>query len=253
MTENKTRRQRRTKASILEVLDRAAKEEIMQNGFSSALVTGIIKRANIEPQVFYNRYKDIWDFYEAFVRKYDFCLNDLLNKISDPIISREGVAKLLKEMMRGVNSDPILLELIRWELNDANKTTKRSATLRELNFQPLTQGFQRSFKGSGVDISGIITLMIGGIYYLSLHKKLSPFYGIDLNTEEGLAKADRVIDQLTDFVFEANERKKRDAEIAERLRTMGVSDEIIAKAIAPSDIGGDALRSKSDTSLTAQA
>ena len=69
MTEPKPRRQRRTKANIVAAIQQAAEDEILENGFTSSLVTGIIKRARIEPQVFYNRYRDLDEFYDAYVKK----------------------------------------------------------------------------------------------------------------------------------------------------------------------------------------
>lgn len=231
MTENKQRRSRRTKASIVASIEQAACDEIAANGFTASLVTNIIKKANIEPQVFYNRYKDINDFYDAFVRKYDYCLNDTLEAVHHPIVSKEGLTSLLKAIMHTVNEDPIALELVRWEVCNKNKTTKRTSTLRELNFQPLIQGFTRSFKGSDVDITGIISLIVGGVYYLLMRKRLSPFYGIDLNTDDGVERVGSVIEYLVALVFDAVNYDRREAEIIERLRACGVREDIIAKAM----------------------
>lgn len=234
MTENKTRRKRRTKANIVASIESAAITEITQNGFVASLVTNIIKSAKIEPQVFYNRYKDINDFYDAFVRRYDASLQDLLQEIGDPIISKQGVSSMLKSMLRSINEDPVTLELLRWELSEKNKTTSRTSLLRELNFQPVVQGFWRTFKGSGIDIVGIFTILVGGIYYISLHKKLSPFYGIDVNTSEGREQIEHVLEHLVALVFDAKNHTRRELEIADRLRACGVREDIIAKAIGPS-------------------
>ena len=81
MTEPKPRRQRRTKANIVAAIQQAAEDEILENGFTSSLVTGIIKRARIEPQVFYNRYRDLDEFYDAYVKKYDYWLSELFKQV----------------------------------------------------------------------------------------------------------------------------------------------------------------------------
>ena len=66
------KRYRRTKADIAEDIRKAAVDQILKNGFSSSLVTEIIKKAKIEPPVFYNRYKDLDEFFSEFVKSCDY-------------------------------------------------------------------------------------------------------------------------------------------------------------------------------------
>ena len=67
--EMKSRRPRRSKADIEAAIQRAAVAQIKKKGFSLALVTDIVKRAKIEPVVFYNRYKNLDEFYDKFVNQ----------------------------------------------------------------------------------------------------------------------------------------------------------------------------------------
>ena len=57
MSTEKATRYRRTKADITEDIRKAAVDQVMKRGFSASLVTEIIKKAKIEPPVFYHRYK----------------------------------------------------------------------------------------------------------------------------------------------------------------------------------------------------
>ena len=66
--EVKARRPRRSKADIEDAIHKAAVSQIKKKGFSLALVTDIVKRAKIEPVVFYNRYKNLDEFYDTFVK-----------------------------------------------------------------------------------------------------------------------------------------------------------------------------------------
>ena len=65
-------------------------------------------------------------------------------------------------------------ELLKWEICDENTITKRTAQMREFNTMPLVRRFQRVFAESDVKIGSLSALLIGGVYYLILHKKLSP-------------------------------------------------------------------------------
>ena len=72
MSTEKPTRYRRTKADITEDIRKAAVDQVMKRGFSLSLVTEIIKKAKIEPPVFYHRYKDLNEFYSEFVKGYDY-------------------------------------------------------------------------------------------------------------------------------------------------------------------------------------
>ena len=83
MNDTKTRRPRRSKADIEAAIQRAAIAQIKKKGFSLALVTDIVKRAKIEPIVFYNRYKNLDEFYDKFVKKYDYWLSNKEHGLAD--------------------------------------------------------------------------------------------------------------------------------------------------------------------------
>ena len=59
---------RRTKATIIEDIRKAAVESVLKRGFSGSLVSEIIKKAKVEPVVFYNRYQNLEEFFSEFVK-----------------------------------------------------------------------------------------------------------------------------------------------------------------------------------------
>ena len=65
-------RNRRKKADLNSHLLEAAQEMIKEVGFSDTTVVGIASKANIQASVFYNRFKDLDDFFEKLVREYDY-------------------------------------------------------------------------------------------------------------------------------------------------------------------------------------
>ena len=97
--EVKTRRPRRSKADIEEAINKAAVAQIKKKGFSLALVTDIVKRAKIEPIVFYNRYKNLDEFYDEFVKNYDYWLSDLVRDSMEEIGSEEGYSNILEKLL----------------------------------------------------------------------------------------------------------------------------------------------------------
>ncbi len=231
MTEPKPRRQRRTKANIVAAIQQAAEDEILENGFTSSLVTGIIKRARIEPQVFYNRYRDLDEFYDAYVKKYDYWLSELFKKVEAKLVSEEGMTQLLSEFVSQVASDDMMREIIRWEIAQKNATTLRTSALRELHATPVTKGYIKEFENTGTDIMAVMALVIGGVYYIALHQKIGPFYGVDLTNEEGRRRLQDVLSRFVRRLYDIRRETDQKAEIAGRLRERGVAEDIIAACV----------------------
>ena len=71
----------------------------------------------------------------------------------------------------------------------------------ELYTLPLCQKFSNIFSNTDIDIVTISALIIGGIYYLILHDKLSTFSGIDLKKESDKQKVIKAISKLSDILF----------------------------------------------------
>lgn len=221
----KSRRPKRTKAQIDDCIKEAAIAEIVENGFSDSILYGIIRRAKIEPVVFYNRYKSLDVFYDEFVKSKDYWFNDLLKVIDAPRFSSEELVKILNSLVDSLDKDSIMLELLRWEVANENPTTRRSAALREFHTLPLAKDYENVFKNTNIDMLSLCALIIGGIYYLSLHKNLSPFSGIDINTEDGKARIKKAIDSFVKMLFEMKDAELRERQIRVRMKEKGLSEE----------------------------
>lgn len=235
---NKPKRYRRTKADIERSIDKAAKDIILRKGFSGVTVLDIIKRAKIEPITFYTRYRNLEEFFDSFVREYDYWFSEMTRISSEEKqVTSEGYNEIVRRLFDNLKDDSIMMELLRWEVNECNSVTRRTAMNRELHTLPLASAYEKLFDGTGVDFVAISSLLIAGIYYLSLHRKCSPFCGIDVSTEEGCARIQRALTQLSDILFrkkEADDQPSCDrmARIAERMRQKGLSEEDIAYCLA---------------------
>lgn len=223
----KGRRPKRTKAQIDDCINQAAVAEIVEKGFSDTILYGIIKRAKIEPIVFYNRYKSLELFYDEFVKSKDYWFVDLLKEIDEPQLSKDELTKILVSLVDALDKDSVMLELLRWEVASENPTTRRSVALREFHTLPLAKDYENLFKNAGIDMLSLCALVIGGIYYLELHKNLSPFSGIDLKTEEGKTRIKEALDSFVKILFDLKDEKIRQERLRLRMREKGLSDEDI--------------------------
>ena len=223
----KGRRPKRTKAQIDDCINHAAVAEIVEKGFSDTILYGIIKRAKIEPIVFYNRYKSLELFYDEFVKSKDYWFVDLLKEIDEPQLSKDELTKILVSLIDALDKDSVMLELLRWEVASENPTTRRSAALREFHTLPLAKDYENLFKNTEVDMLSLCALVIGGIYYLELHKNLSPFSGIDLKTEEGKNRIKVALSSFVNILFDLKDEKLRREQVRLRMKERGLSDEDI--------------------------
>lgn len=203
--EVKTRRPRRSKADIEEAINKAAVAQIKKKGFSLALVTDIVKRAKIEPIVFYNRYKNLDEFYDEFVKNYDYWLSDLVRDSMEEIGSEEGYSNILEKLLTNLMQEEIMTELLRWEIAEGNHITERTSRLREFHAIELINSYSELYHRENFDIPAITAILVAGIYYLVLHKDRSTFAGIDINTIPGKRRMLRAIRNISSLMFREEE------------------------------------------------
>lgn len=192
---------RRTKATIIEDIRKAAVESVLKRGFSGSLVSEIIKKAKIEPVVFYNRYQNLEEFFSEFVKGYDYWFSDVAKEANKRETSYDQFIALIEGLQECMIEKSVMQELIRWEIAEGNDITKRTASIREMFTIPLAEKYDDLFKNSGIDFVAIATIIVSGLYYLYLHKDRSTFCNIDMNTEKGRDRINQAIKFLSELLF----------------------------------------------------
>ena len=192
---------RRTKATIIEDIRKAAVESGLKRGFSGSLVSEIIKKAKVEPVVFYNRYHNLEEFFSEFVKGYDYWFSDVAKEANKQEKPYDQFIALIEGLQECLIEKSVMQELIRWEIAEGNDITKRTASIREMFTLPLVEKYDDLFKNSGIDFVAIATIIVSGLYYLYLHKDRSTFCNIDMNTEEGRNRINQAIKFLSELLF----------------------------------------------------
>lgn len=210
--EVKARRPRRSKADIEDAIHKAAVSQIKKKGFSQALVTDIVKRAKIEPVVFYNRYKNLDEFYDTFVKDYDYWLSDLVRDSIENIDSEEAYSNVIEKILNNLLSDDIMTELLRWEVAEGNNITERTARLRTMHAVDIFRNYEEKHAGIGIDVTAVSALLVAGIYYKLLHKDRSSMIGIDINQAAGKRRIVNVIREISRLIFQDKENRQTGAD-----------------------------------------
>jgi len=198
----KKKRKRRTKEEVVQDIMSAANNIIAEKGFLGLTATGLMKDSDIEPVQFYKRYSDLAEFIDDYVKKYDYWFSDVTKLQVDDESYREEYKQILSNLFLSLLDNKVMQQLLSWELSVNNETSRRTAGMREFHTLPLAERFDKMFEKSDVDIVALSSLIIGGIYYLTLHKNLANFSGIDVNTESGRERILKAIRFLGDLFFE---------------------------------------------------
>ena len=232
MSTEKATRYRRTKADITEDIRKAAVNQILKRGFSASLVTEIIKKAKIEPPVFYHRYKDLDEFFSEFVKGYDYWFSDIADKaMKSSDNPKDKFVALMDGLQEALKEKSVMQELLRWEVAEGNDTTKRTAMLREAFTLPIAEKYKALFENTCVDFVALASLLIGGLYYMNLHKERSKFCGIDMQQEEDIERMNKAIRTFAEIMFSFLEPRDTKQDVAERMRAKGIDEQTIKECL----------------------
>lgn len=239
----------RSKRRTNEQLDMDAisklEELVIEYGFGNINLRTFIKAAGIEPHVFYRRYKSMDNLYDILVKQYDFWLN---NTINIPSLSTLGPKKFfsetLKRLFRDLAENGIMQKLLLYEMTVANDTTKRAAATRDIMNLNLITFYEHLFEPVKINIKSVVAILIGGIYYLILHKDCAKICMIDFGSREGEKAFSEGVDFLTDVIFDKLEVYGKNKEAVRLMLSDGVSEAKICKYLGITKNDLKILRSK---------
>lgn len=197
----KQRRKRRTSKDIEEAIIKSATELIAEGGFNNLTITGIIRKAEIEPLQFYKRYKGLDNFIDEYVKKFDYWFSNITKTDNKNIQISTEYNQILCSLLESLWDNKIMQELLRWEISTKNSLSRRTAQLREFYTLPLCKYFEKAFSDTDIDIVAISALIVGGIYYLILHNELSDFSSINLQREQDRERVIKAIKKISEILF----------------------------------------------------
>lgn len=222
----KQRRPRRTNQELEKDILEATKLEIEKNGFMNLTIVGIAKRANLEPSVFYKRYKDLKALLELYIDKYDYWHTELLSSFQNvsSVDYEVYTEKVFTQMTDYLHNDKSMQELILWELTHDNSITRRSNKMREESTTYLVDTLDRYFKEKeiSIDFRAFSAILLSSVYFLIIHKGKSTFCGIDFSTHKGRELLKDTMTKLVQKVFEEKQLQENTMAIASKMKSKGI-------------------------------
>lgn len=224
----KAKRVRRTKIALEKDIMDAAKEVIEEFGFENTTASAIVQRAGIEPNVFYKRFENLGSLFEQFTQRYDYWLSDVMDIDSEHDDYGKFYHEIMMELARSLYRNKSMQKLLIWEVSDNNPITRRTAGLRESHSKILREKLEDIFRDSDIDIDVFTALLVGGIYYVILHRNVSTFCGVDFSSKEGKERFLATIKNVAIKIFENRLPSPGVLEIAKRMKNNGIDGQTIS-------------------------
>lgn len=228
--EEKTRRPRRTFASIENDIMEATKELIEENGISNLTLRSIAKKAKIEASVFYNRYNGLHDLLERFIERYDYWYSDIVKSFDNirPEDYKQYFGEIFISLIKSLHENKSMQQILLWELMEDNNITRHTNKMREDYTKKMVNTLEESTKNNGSDVNAkvIASILLSSIYFLIIHKGKATFCGIDFSKEDGQDLLADTIKKISSWLFSKN---KDILEVATKMKEKGIDMDTIAE------------------------
>lgn len=204
---DKERTKRRLIATVGKVLQKYT--------YAGLTITNIAKESGLNPKLIYLYFGNLDGLIEAYILEKDFWAGKLRSHILDLAenptpIGAADANDLFQLHFEAFLKDRSLQRVIHWEMGVKNKLLRKIADERENVTKGPLELIAHQFEGSDVDIQATSAIILGGIYYLTLHAKNngSTVSGIDINEDEGRQRIERTMQRLIFRDFEDAKKKK---------------------------------------------
>ncbi len=208
MTSEKKTRIRRTRDVIDNQLMSAVCRVINEIGFSQLGINSVSEEAKVEKAYIYRNFDNFDNLLERYFIRNDFWERFIVQKACNEHGSdmKDMFIFFLTELYKTMDQSREFESIARWEIAEPTPYILRHAKRRELENQELLKRNVEYFKNSGIDIEAVYALLIGGIYFLSMHKGVSTFCNIDFTSREGKKRMSNVLEQLADLIFDKKDK-----------------------------------------------
>ncbi len=193
----------RDKSRTMARMVSAVGKVLQKKGYTGLDAPSIAKAAGVDKKLVWTYFGGLDNLVEEYISKRDFWKSiskEQIKKITETpeLINQNDINKILQGQLDTLLKDKVLQKIIHWELGEKSKTLRKIADKREEMGEGLFSIIDKQFENSNVDIRANLALLIGGIYYLTLHGKNngSLFCGIDINNDKGKERISKAIKDI---------------------------------------------------------
>ncbi|NQD70714.1 TetR/AcrR family transcriptional regulator [Sphingobacterium shayense] len=171
--------------------------------YSGLTITNIAKESGLNPKLIYLYFGNLDGLIQQYILEKDFwspkSRTQLAELVEAPhLIGATETNEVFQGQFDTFLKDKTIQRIIHWEMGMKNKLLRKVADDREELGEHLLSSLDSKFKGSDVDIRATLAIILGGIYYLTLHAKNngSTIGGIDINEDAGRERIEEAIERI---------------------------------------------------------
>lgn len=206
VTSGPVRNKERTKANLIEAVGNILKKD----GFASLSASSVAEEAKVDRRLIYDYYGGL----EGLVRKYlddkdywktgqedvpemiENAKNDAGKKLALGVLENQFDSLINNEEMR---------RIIAWGLSEKLPALKELDLKRErIGEAVISEVIDTHFAHSDKNFRAMYAILMGGVYYLTLHAKMqeNTFCGLDIQQSAGQHEIKKALGQFIDLIYQ---------------------------------------------------
>lgn len=205
VTNGPYRNKERTKANLIKAVGKILQED----GFSGLNVSKVADQAKADRKLIYNYFGSLEGLIKAYLDSRDYwkIAQEDIEGIIENSKKDSGKAlayHVLEDQFDSLIGNEEMRRIITWGLSEKATVLKELDLKRENTGEAILQAvFDQHFKNSGINFRAMYGLLMGGVYYLTLHSKMqeNPFCGIDIQQPEGQEEIKKAFRQLLELIY----------------------------------------------------
>ncbi len=215
-----------TKANLINAVGTALKK----HGFAKLGVYTVATESKLDKTGIYRYFKDFDDLLKAYIEQQEYWLKSIKEIDTKQFPDMKDLAKsFLNEQLDALMSSEEFRQLILWELADRDGIASPITVKRELYSSDILKQSRTILEKSGINFNYILALILGGLYYLTIHKDKFPFCEVDLNQKTHKTELINTINWLIDSLFEIEKTNNAMESVAIKAHAEGIDINTISK------------------------
>lgn len=205
VTDGPVRNKERTKENLISALG----EILKKDGFSGLNISRVAEKAKVDRRLIYDYFGSLEGLVKEYLNTNDYWkmspeeVGDIV-ETSKADAGKTLAYDVLENQFDSLIKNEEMRRIITWGLSEKLPILKALDLKREdIGNQVLSEVFDKHFEGSDKNFRALYALLMGGVYYLTLHAKMqeNPFCGIDLQQPSGQEEIKKALRQFIELAY----------------------------------------------------
>ncbi|MGF7081972.1 TetR/AcrR family transcriptional regulator [Mucilaginibacter sp. UYCu711] len=185
---------------------------LAEKGFRGLTTKNITTLIGKDKNIIRYHFKTLKELEKAYINKIDYWPPVLMEGQLRDYTNKKELADLIKcimlENFRRFFDNKEMQQIILWQISEANPLLKSISESREIEGEKLLKLTDPFFEKTNVNFRAVIALLLGGIYYLTLHGRYnkSTVSGMDINKAKDRAEFKTAIEQILEWAWQDDDK-----------------------------------------------